>query len=106
VTVDKGVARLNGTAPSLVDSRTAEKLGRKEAKEVVNQVLVEPAPRADKEMLKDAERAVLSYPYYGVLDAVGVDVDKGLRPCGVGSCSPGTAAASRTAWRAWPGSGR
>jgi osmotically-inducible protein OsmY len=77
VTVDHGVARLRGTAPSLVDSRTAERLARKETKEVVNQVLVQPEPRSDKEILKDAEGAVLSYPYYGVFDAVSVDVDKG-----------------------------
>lgn len=77
VTVDNGVARLNGTAPSLVDSRTAERLARKETKQVVNQALVQPASRADKQILKDAESAVLRYPYYGVFDAVGVDVDNG-----------------------------
>ena len=77
VKVENRVARLSGTAPSLVDSRTAERLARKETKEVVNQVLVQPGARSDKEILKDAEGAVLSYPYYGVFDAVSVDVDKG-----------------------------
>src|SRR5512136_597964 len=57
VKVENRVARLSGTAPSLVDSRTAEKLARKETKEVANQVLVEPAPRADKDIFKDAEGA-------------------------------------------------
>lgn len=78
VTVDGGVAHLSGTAPSLVDSRTAERLARKEAKKVVNQVVVEPAPRSDEQILKDAESAVMRYPYYGVFDAVGVNVDKGV----------------------------
>jgi len=77
VTVENGVARLSGTTPSLVDSRTAERLARKETKKVVNQVLVEPVFRSDKAILKDADSAVLSYPYYGVFDAVAVDVDKG-----------------------------
>jgi len=78
VSVENGVARLSGTAPSLVDSRTAEKLARKETKKVVNEVRVEPVFRSDKAILKDAESAVLRYPYYGVFDAVGVDVDKGV----------------------------
>ncbi len=78
VSVENGVARLSGTAPSLLDSRTAERLARKETKKVVNQVRVEPVFRSDKAILKDAESAVLRYPYYGVFDAVGVDVDKGV----------------------------
>jgi osmotically-inducible protein OsmY len=77
-TVEHGIARLTGTTPRLVDSRTAQKLARKETKQVVNQVLVEPVLRSDKAILKDAESAVLRYPYYGVFDAVGVDVDKGV----------------------------
>jgi len=76
-TVDHGVARLTGTTPSLVDSRTAQRLARKETKQVVDQVLVEPVSRSDKAILKDADSAVQRYPYYGVFDAVGVDVDKG-----------------------------
>lgn len=77
VTVEHGVAHLTGTTPTLVDSRTAQKLARDETKEVVNKVIVEPVPRTDAAIMKDARSAVLRYPYYGVFDAVGVDVDHG-----------------------------
>jgi hyperosmotically inducible protein len=77
VTVEHGIARLTGTTPTLVDSRTAYRLARKETKQVVSQVVVEPVPRTDAAILKDAESAVLRYPWYGVFDAVGVDVNHG-----------------------------
>jgi hyperosmotically inducible protein len=77
VSVEHGIASLTGTTPTLVDSRTAQKLARDETKEVVNHIVVHPVPRTDAEILKDAQNAVLSYPYYGVFDAVGVDVDHG-----------------------------
>jgi hyperosmotically inducible protein len=77
VTVEHGIARLTGTTPTLVDSRTAYRLARKETKQVVSQVVVEPVPRTDAAILKDADSAVLRYPWYGVFDAVGVDVDHG-----------------------------
>jgi hyperosmotically inducible protein len=77
VTVEHGTARLTGTTPTLVDSRAAERLARKETKEVVNKVIVEPVPRADAAILKGAQSAVLRYPWYGVFDAVGVDVNHG-----------------------------
>jgi hyperosmotically inducible protein len=77
VTVEHGIARITGTTPTLVDSRTAQRLARKETKEVVNQVIVEPVPRTDAAIRKDVESAVLRYPWYGVFDAVGVDVDHG-----------------------------
>jgi osmotically-inducible protein OsmY len=78
VTVEKGVAHLSGTTTSLVDARAAEKAARKVTKHVVNQVHVLPEPRGDNAIRKDAESAVLSYPYYGVFDAVGVDVADGV----------------------------
>jgi hyperosmotically inducible periplasmic protein len=77
VTVEHGIARLAGTTPTLVDSRTAQRLAGKETKEVVNQVIVEPVPRTDAAIQKDVESAVLRYPWYGVFDAVGVDVNHG-----------------------------
>jgi hyperosmotically inducible protein len=77
VTVEHGIARITGTTPTLVDSRTAQRLARKETKQVVSQVVVEPVPRTDAAILKDAESAVLRYPWYGVFDAVGVDVNHG-----------------------------
>jgi len=78
VQVENGAAHLRGTAQSLVEARAAERAARKEAKTVVNEVRVLPERRSEAELRKDAERAVLSYPYYEVFDAVGVEVADGV----------------------------
>lgn len=78
VTVAGGVARLEGLATRLEDARRAEKEARKETRQVVNAIRVEPEHRSDVELRKDAEKAVLNYPRYEVWDAVGLDVAGGV----------------------------
>jgi osmotically-inducible protein OsmY len=78
VEVETGVVRLSGITVRYLDLREAERLARKEAKSVVNLLRVVPeAPRSDKEIRADAERAVLRWERYGPFDAVGIDVEDG-----------------------------
>jgi osmotically-inducible protein OsmY len=78
VEVDTGVVRLSGITVRYLDLREAERLARKEAKSVVNLLRVVPeAPRSDKEIRADAERAVLRWERYGPFDAVGIEVKDG-----------------------------
>ena len=79
VEVENGVVRLKGVAVTLADARDAEAAARKEAKIVINQVdVVLERARSDRAIHNDAEAAILSYPRYGVFDAVGVKVEDGL----------------------------
>src|SRR5512136_1637661 len=78
VEVDTGVVRLSGITVRYPDLREAERLARKEAKNVVNLLRVVPeTPRSDREIREDAETAVLRWERYGPFDAVGVDVKDG-----------------------------
>jgi osmotically-inducible protein OsmY len=78
VEVDTGVVRLHGITVRYPDFREAERLARKEARNVVNLLRVVPeAPRADREIREDAETAVLRWERYGPFDAVGVEVREG-----------------------------
>jgi osmotically-inducible protein OsmY len=78
VEVDTGVVRLTGFTLRYPDLREADRLARKEAKNVVNRLRVVPdTPRSDKEIREDAEGAVLRWARYGPFDAVGVDVKDG-----------------------------
>ncbi|MCU0728301.1 MAG: BON domain-containing protein [Planctomycetes bacterium] len=78
VEVESGVARLSGITLRYLDLREAERLARKDAKRVVNLLRVVPEqPRPDKEILADAERAVLRWERYGPFDAVAIDVEDG-----------------------------
>jgi osmotically-inducible protein OsmY len=75
VQVDTGVVRLTGITLRYPDLREADRLARKEAKNVVNLLRVVPeTPRSDSEIREDAETAVLRWERYGPFDAVGIDV--------------------------------
>lgn len=79
VSVEDGVARLSGITLRYLDLRQAERLARKDAREVVNLLRVVPeVPRSDKAIKADAERAVLRWERYGPFDAVGIDVEDGV----------------------------
>jgi len=79
VQVESGVARLTGITLAYADLRQAERLARKDAKSVVNLLRVVPeAPRSDKAIRADAERAVLRWERYGPFDAVGIEVEEGV----------------------------
>jgi osmotically-inducible protein OsmY len=78
VEVEDGVVRLTGITVRYPDLREADRLARKEAKNVVNLLRVFPeAPRSDQAIRRDAEDAVLRWVRYGPFDAVGVDVKNG-----------------------------
>ncbi len=79
IEVEDGVVHLKGLALNLGDSHEAEKLARKVAKIVINEIRVFPErPRSDRKIKKDAEKAIYSYARYGVFDAVGLSVDAGV----------------------------
>jgi len=75
--VADGVVTLSGIALSVGDARAIEEAARKESKDVVNQIQVFAERRTDAAIRKDAEKAVLGDPRYGVFDAVGVNVKDG-----------------------------
>jgi osmotically-inducible protein OsmY len=78
VEVDTGVVRLTGITVRYPDLREADRLARKEAKNVVNLLRVVPeTPRSDSDIREDAEAAVLRWERYGPFDAVGVEVEDG-----------------------------
>src|SRR5512143_4103651 len=78
VEVDTGVVRLTGITVRYPDLREADRLARKEAKNVVNLLRVVPdTPRSDSDIREDAETAVLRWGRYGPFDAVGIDVRDG-----------------------------
>lgn len=78
VAVQDGAVALEGGVLTLDARRQAEKLAHKEAKRVDNHLQVLPEPRSDAQLRKDAEAAILRYPYYGVFDSVGLDVADGV----------------------------
>ncbi len=79
IRVEDGVVHLEGIALSLHDAREAERLARKVAKTVINEIRVFPErPRSDRKIRKDAEKAIYSFARYGVFDAVDLRVDSGL----------------------------
>jgi osmotically-inducible protein OsmY len=78
VAVDNGEVTLTGVATSLPASREAEKLARKEAKVVDNQIRVHiEEPVKDSEIIEGVRKAVLGYPYYEVFDYVEFGVNDG-----------------------------
>jgi osmotically-inducible protein OsmY len=78
VEVETGVVRLTGITVRFLDLRQADRLARQEAKSVVNLLRVVPeAPRSDKEIRADAEKAVLRWERYGPFDAVAIEVEDG-----------------------------
>jgi osmotically-inducible protein OsmY len=78
VEVETGVVRLHGITVRYPDLREADRIARKEAKNVVNLLRVVPElPRADEEIRDDATNAVLRWERYGPFDAVGVEVRDG-----------------------------
>ncbi len=79
VSVESGVARLDGIALRYADLREADRAARKEARSVVNELRVVPeSPRSDKAILTDAQDEVLGWVRYGAFDAVAVDVKDGV----------------------------
>jgi osmotically-inducible protein OsmY len=79
IEVEDEVVRLTGIALTLRDAREAERAARKVAEVVINEIRVFPErPRSDRAIRKDAEKAIQGYSRYGVFDAVGVTVEKGV----------------------------
>jgi len=79
VTVEDGVARLTGIVLFYSDLREADRVARKEARSVVNELRVVPeTPRSDNAVRKDALAAVLRWARYGAFDAVSVEVTDGV----------------------------
>ena len=78
VTVEGGTARLEGVVMDYEASYKAQKAARKEAKQVVNQLVVGAEPRPDADIRRDVEKAILGYPYYGVFDSLEVGVQDGV----------------------------
>jgi osmotically-inducible protein OsmY len=79
VQVDTGVVRLTGFTVRYPDLREADRLARKEARNVVNLLRVVPeTPRSDRDIREDAKDAVLRWGRYGPFDAVGVEVEDGV----------------------------
>jgi len=79
VSVESGVARLDGIALRYADLREADRAARKEARSVVNELRVVPeSPRSDKAILGDAREEILGWVRYGAFDAVAVDVNDGV----------------------------
>ena len=67
------------SALNLRDSHEAEKMARKVAKIVINEIRVFPErTRSDRKFRKDAEKAIYTYARYGVFDAVELSVDAGV----------------------------
>jgi hyperosmotically inducible protein len=77
VAVEGGRATLTGAAGSLEARREALEAALKEATSVDDRMQLTVAPRADEAILRDVERAILGYPYYGVFDSVAVGVKDG-----------------------------
>jgi osmotically-inducible protein OsmY len=78
VEVQRGKAVLSGSVPTVHDLWTAERAARKETKKIEDLVTVEPVKAvSDAELSKAITNAVIGYPYYGVFDAVGFDVQDG-----------------------------
>ena len=78
VDVRDGAVTLTGVAPNLPVKRSAEKLARKEASAVHNQIRVQPPePVADKAIIEGVRKAVLTYPFYTVFDYVEFSVNDG-----------------------------
>jgi osmotically-inducible protein OsmY len=78
VAVQNGEVTLTGVATSLPASREAEKLARKEAKVVHNQVRVHIEETVkDAEIVKGIRQAILRYPRYDIFDYVEFGVQDG-----------------------------
>jgi osmotically-inducible protein OsmY len=79
VSVESGVARLEGVATVYADVREADRLARKETRSVINVLKVIPLePRSDRSLREEAEGEVLAWERYGAFDAVAVDVHDGI----------------------------
>jgi osmotically-inducible protein OsmY len=78
VQVAEGKAVLTGSVPTIRDQWTARAAARKEARDVEDRIQVVPRANVSDAALHAAiERAVLTYPYYDVFDAVGFTVAHG-----------------------------
>jgi osmotically-inducible protein OsmY len=78
VEVRDGEVTLTGIATNLPASREAEKLARKEAKVVHNQIRVHiEEPVKDGEIVEGVRKAILGYPRYEIFDHVEFGVREG-----------------------------
>jgi hyperosmotically inducible periplasmic protein len=78
VAVSGEVVTLDGTLPTVLLRRAAERAARKETKHVVSRLHVEPVERSDADVSRAAVDVVLNDPQYGVFDAVGLEVTDGV----------------------------
>jgi osmotically-inducible protein OsmY len=79
VEVQDEIVHLKGISLTLADARLAEREARKVSKIVINEIRVFPdKTRSDRDIRKDAEKAVYTYARYGAFDAVGISVDEGV----------------------------
>jgi osmotically-inducible protein OsmY len=79
VRVEDGVVHLGGIVLLYSDLREADRVARKEARSVVNELRVVPeTPRSDSAIRKDAQEVVLRWARYGAFDAVAVEVEDGV----------------------------
>jgi osmotically-inducible protein OsmY len=78
VEVTGRTATLRGVVMTLDARRDAERAAKKEAKVVNNLIRVFPEARPDGDILKDAQNAVLRYPYYSVFDSVDLGIEGGV----------------------------
>jgi osmotically-inducible protein OsmY len=78
VTVKDGRALLEGAVIGYDASYRAEKAARREAAQVDNRLAVGAEPRADAELRRDVETAIIRYPYYGVFDSIEIGVQDGV----------------------------
>jgi len=78
VDVQGGEVTLTGTAATLPIKRRAEKLARKDAKVVHNEVRVRPSePVKDADIIEGVRRAILGYSLFRVFDYVEFSVNHG-----------------------------
>ena len=78
VDVQDGEVTLTGTASTLPIKRRAEKLARKDAKVVHNELRVKLGePVKDKAIVEGVRSAILGYSFYSIFDYVEFSVNKG-----------------------------
>jgi osmotically-inducible protein OsmY len=78
VDVQDGTVVLAGQVPTVSDRWTVERAARKVTPEVESHVRVVPKRELTTDELRTSiVRAVLNAPYYGVFDAVGVEIEDG-----------------------------
>jgi hyperosmotically inducible protein len=72
VAFDKGVATLSGTVDNLGSKHDAERAARKVAgvTEVVDNIQVRADDVSEQQILNEARKQIVTYPYYGIFDNI------------------------------------